>query len=151
MEIKYIAGILIIAVLLLIGAGLIINDKDCIKIENTKFKIPDGYNVTDNGKVYNLTNGKDSICIEKKVGNLDINSTIDHYLKIKQKENASAKVSNLTADNILIYKVDIKNSTSCHYWFEDNGKVYSIFTVNKSINTDPLVISLINSKSEFIF
>lgn len=149
---KIIIGILIIVLLLLVSSSIMMfSDKDHIKVENTKFKIPEGYTVTNADKYYNLTNGIDSICIEKKVGNLDLNTTIDHYLKIKKEENISTQVSNFTVDNLIVYKVNTKNSGACHYWYEDNGKVYSMFTLNKSPNIDPLVVSLINSKSNSIF
>lgn len=140
-----------VLLLLIASCFMMISDKDHIKVENTKFKIPEGYNVTNADKYYNLTNGIDTICIEKNVGTLDVNSTIDNYLKNKKKENVSVKVSNFTVDNDIVYKVEIVNSSACHYWYEDNGKVYSMFTLNKNPNIDPLVVSLINSKSNLIF
>lgn len=152
MEKKYIILILLVIVgaLVLIGSSFVINDKDHIKVENAKFKIPDGYSVIDVDNYYNLTNGKDSICIEKNVGNLDINSTLSNYKKIKQKENVSVEVSKFNVGSNTVYKVDSNNS-GCHYWYDDNGKLYGFFTSKKSHDSDPLVVSLINSKSNSIF
>lgn len=99
-----------------------------------------------------MTNGKESICISKETGK-NINSTIEHYTKVKNEtENVTVTTTSFMAGNIVVYKSEIlQDNNTVHYWYEDNGNVYSIFTWNKSPNSDQIVSELIKSKSFALF
>ncbi len=63
-----------------------------------------------------------------------------------QNQNRSAKIENLTIDNILIYKVtNLDYPDIVHYWFVKDNKTYDISKSQGKSPIDTIVINLIES------
>ena len=136
-------------VLLLVGGFIITNNPNNIKINDVKFKAPDTYEVSDGADEVKLTNGKDSIIIVKNT-TTKLKKTVDNYIHSKEKKNDTVKLSNMTINNNVIYRVSVDNTNIVHYWFEKNGKVFEIYTKNANPNTELAVTDLIKSTDSII-
>ena len=136
-----ILGVIIIAV---VGCFILIHDSNNINVGGLNFKIPDNYTVIDENNNFNLTNGKDSIIINKKT-TTDINKTIKNYIKYKAKSKDKVQVSNYEISNTPVYKASVENSSIAHYWFEIDNKVYELYTWSAKPNNDFLIKDLITS------
>lgn len=151
MDKKYIKmGVIIILILLLIIGAYFIYNSGYIKIGNNNFKIPEGYSIEENEKYINLTNGTDSICLNKVLGK-DIESSVNNYIKLKKSQNLKVNTENYSFNGNNIIKLYSLNETNTeHYYFEENGLTYDIFTCNKNNNTALLVNELIQTKKSAI-
>lgn len=119
-----------------------------IKVGNTIFTLPDGYNKSDvnNFGTVNITNGNNSLSISAA----DDNDIIKYTTKYNQNaidRNYTVKFSNFTIGDMPIYKSTLlNNSKVAHYWFVDNDRVISISTWDADKNTEKNVLKLIESK-----
>ena len=133
-------------IFLLISAGLILNDYfNALKLENYQFDLPEGFHSVGNNKNgdMKITNGKATLFISKFNAD-DLNKSINSYKEHCAKNNYVVKESNITLNNIDIYKITETKLGSTHYWFTHDGIGYSIYTWNKVENSDDIVSDLIN-------
>jgi hypothetical protein len=148
---KKIILILAIILLLIIGFCVFTNmplKENEIKVGNTIFTLPDGYNksdVNDFGNV-NITNGNNSLSISAANDN-DIIKYTTKYNQNAIDRNYSINFTNITIGNIPVYKSTLlNNSQVTHYWFVDKEQVISISTWDADKNTEKSVLKLIESK-----
>lgn len=145
--------IVIIGIILLLVAGSITfysfsNQENTVKVGDATFQMPDGYHVEDskNKNVTNLTNGNENICI-KEYGDKNLEKFINSYINQSEKNNKTVKISNFTVGKTLVYKSNLNNSSTVHYWFVKNNKTYTIYSWDKNPEIDSITIKLIESVS----
>lgn len=139
-----------IVILLVLIVGFVhypnFNQNEQIKIDNVIFNMPAGYNETTSnisGEI-NITNGFNSMQISK-CNESNIKDIVNEYKTYKEKNNYSVSLSNFTIDDKEVYKVDVTNDTTIHYWFTYNGKLYSIYTWDGNDNNDNIVSEFVKS------
>ena len=117
-----------------------------IKLGKTTFKIPEGYKQveSDDNNTVNINNGKKLIYISSK-GNGDFNKTIQDYVNTFEENNRPTIVTNFTVDNVLVYKLSLKNESACYYWFKNNGELYNIYKWGKTGDIETEVFDLIRT------
>lgn len=146
---------LIIVILLIIfiigGIGFLVYNQNHFSINGCSFKIPEGYHVDDYGKYVNVTNGDISVSFMKNNTDKNVNESISKYVKSKKKGfNATVDIATFTIDGIKVYKSNVENNTQfVHYWYEDNGKVYELFSWSGNKDTDFVVSDLIKYRNTF--
>lgn len=142
--------LLIVIVIIVVIGGVIafttFNNNSQVSVGNAKFKLPSGFHegtLNSAGDV-NITNGYDTVFI-KEHNESNITKCLKDYKKYKRDNNRTVKISNFTVNNTLVYKTTVKNESTIHYWFEHNGKVYSIYSWSKNNNFNDIATDLINS------
>ena len=125
-----------------------LSDQNSEKVENIvlKFELPENYyegKINKNGDM-NITNGNDTIFLSEFDAK-DLNKSITAYEEYCIKNNYTILKSNLTVNNINIYKFEDSHSGSTHYWFVKDDKGYSIYTWQKVNGIDNIVEDLIVS------
>lgn len=147
MEKKWIALIFVI-ILLVVGLIAFYNfstQENEVKIGNSTFKLPNGYFIgNSNNNITNLTDGTHEIYIGS-YNDKNINKHVDSYVNDSMDNNRSIKISNFTVGKTLVYKSNIKDSKTVHYWFVKNKNTYNIYSVDKNSEIDSTVIKLIES------
>lgn len=146
---KIILIIISIIIIILLG-GIIAHkqlfDTNTINIGHSEFKIPKGYHegVKNQLDATNITNGTNTIFIYEYDDN-DIIRHVNTYNNSEANQNRENNITNLTIDNLIIYKTDNINSNKTHYWFVKNNKTYDVYTWEKNNDMDSIVINLISS------
>lgn len=118
------------------------------KFKYSTFDLPTGYHTIDSNEanVVNTTNGHEIVCI-KEYNDSDVNKHITDYVKSIEDRNKTVHIKNFTVDNVVIYKSNIDgNNHNYHFWFKNNGKVYTCYTdngYNNNIEND--VVRLVKS------
>ena len=144
---KKIIIVSVILVILIVCVGFFIYSNNTVKVDNTYFSIPEGYSAFDNDGYFNITNGKEYMCIIKNVSHDDLNKSMNSYIKTKKSnENTTVSISNFSVNNYTIYKsVSNSNGHVYHYWFADDSKIYEFFTWSGDSNSDYIVSKLVMS------
>lgn len=149
MDKKWIA---LICIIILLVVGLIaytsfMNQGTKVKVGDATFKMPDGYHLGNSDKnMANLTNGTKNIYI-KKYDDKNVKKHIDSYINQSKQNNKTVKISNFTVGKTLVYKSNLNNSSTVHYWFVKNNKTYTIYSGDKNPEIDSITIKLIESVS----
>ena len=142
--------LLIIIILIIIGTVLFNNsvEKNQVQIGNTIFSMPSGYSIRQSNETEaNITNGFNTIIISK-CNNNTIQKQIDDYKTLKEKDNNTIYVTNITINNLIVYKATVTNNTSyIHYWFKYNDETYTVYSWNANKNMDEIVSELINKSN----
>lgn len=145
--------IAVIVIIILLVAGLIAfygltNQDNKVKVGYGTFKIPDGYHVEDskNKDVINLTKGNKNIYI-KEYNDKNVEKHINSYINQSEKNNKTVKISNFTVGKTLVYKSNLENSSTVHYWFVKKNNAYTIYSWDKNPEIDSITIKLIESIS----
>ena len=143
-------GLLIIIILIVIGIVVYNNsiEKDQIQIGNTIFSMPEGYSIKQSNETEaNITNGFNTFFISK-CNNNNIKKLIDDYKTLKEEDNCTIHESNITINNLIVYKATVTNDTSyVHYWFNYNNETYTIYTWDANKNMDEVISDLINKSN----
>lgn len=145
--------IVIVCIIILLAAGLFAfysstNQQKEVKIGEATFQLPNGYHVVDSDdkNVTNLTNGTNNIYI-KEYNTKNIKKLVNSYVNQSESNNKTVKISNFTVGKTLVYKSNLKNSGTVHYWFVKNNKTYTIYAWNKNPEIDSITTKLIESIS----
>ena len=122
------------------------NDNNTFTVGPAKFTLPEGYKVTetknDSAKISNKFNSVSIVCYNDK----NIKKYVDKYVKMKEKDNHSVNLTNLTVNNHMVYKSELDNdSSNVHYWFKYGNSTYSIYSPDANKNMDKLVNQLLKS------
>ena len=149
MEKKSILMILIIIILVVVIGAFAYNQfsgqNTQLKVGSSTFNLPDGFYEVNSSMpdVVNISNGYDTFLL-KECGNDDATKYAKKYVKDVKDNNQSAIIKNFTVDDVVVYKSSIVNNThNFHYWFNHNGKAYTIGTYQGSNNMDNIVKDLI--------
>ena len=139
--------IIIIVLIILIGVAnfTLLNNEKTVKVGDTTFSIPSGYNVGTSNNLgdTNITNGENSIFI-KEHSTTDLHGYLTEYEKYVKSLNDTVKVTCSTVDNVNVYKVEKNNDSQViHYFFVKNGRTYEIYVWDNNPNLDNLVPELI--------
>lgn len=144
-----IMGVIIIVIILIAFMGVSkfssteSSDSSTVRVGNVNFKIPEGFHEEDNDKSTDikLTDGKHSILLNAYNGR-NATAYAEEYLN---SQNSSAKFSNFTIGDKIVYRVANNSSGSVNYWYAHNDKVYKFSTWGSYDKSDSTVISLIES------
>lgn len=148
MKLKILLIAIIIILLIFIGLNYIPSTQNQVKVMDTYFTIPEGYSVIEEDSYINLTNGNDSICIEKRPIT-NITQDISDYKYEKSKDNYTVQLSKFYVGDTIVHKSQLDNTTNTlHYWFKINNTRYSIFTWSGNSNSDKLVSELITCQEK---
>lgn len=147
MKRKTVIIIILIIIMALILGCLIYNGffNEKIKVGNSYFILPNNYMVSDVNSAgdISIAKGNDSIYI----GNCEkdnITEYVQEYIKsIEKKNNQTAVMNNFTINNISVYKTTNMDTGANHYWFANNGEIYTIYTWNNVSNADMICKELI--------
>lgn len=145
---KYISIILIVIILLVIGFTQFseFNKKeDTIKVGQTVFSIPQGYEIGPNDALggNTISNGTNKISIKER--NENISKCLKDYIDY---HNGSVHVDNLLIDGNNISKTTHYNDTHTHhYFFVKNNKVYDFYATDGNKKMDSTVINIITSNN----
>lgn len=148
---KKIKILILVIIIALIAVGVITNmplKENEIKVGNSIFTLPDGYNKSDIKEFgnENITNGTNSLSISA-ANNNDIVKFMKDYNQSATNRNYTVEFTNFTIGKLPIYKSTLtNNSRVTHYWFVDKDQVISISTWNEDKNTQEKVVQLIESK-----
>lgn len=151
METKTTMIILIVIALIFIfgciGYSHLFNQHEQVKIDDITFNLPEGYHETKstNNSGINMSNGLNSMILSK-CDEKNIQKNIKQYKDYKNSHNESIKITNFTANNILVYKSVIVNHTdTIHYWFNYKDNTYTVYTWDGNKNSDKFISELIES------
>ncbi|WP_405309200.1 hypothetical protein [Methanobrevibacter sp.] len=120
------------------------SNANSIMVGNTSFIVPEGYISINNNGSTNITNGNNSIGLVCYADN-DVNKHVKDYEDSKKLANESVSVSEFEVKNIKVYKSDLGDSKTFHYWFLNNGEVYELHTWDGDSNTDQVIHKLVES------
>ena len=143
--------IIIVILLLFIGFAeysKMSNEKKVINIKGTNFTIPDKYyksGLNENGDI-NITNGTNSLFIGH-YNETKKKKHINDYFNYCTSHNQSATFSNLTIENIIVYKTVINQNNFKTYWFEKNNQTYLCYYSVKEHNN--LIFTIKSDNFEF--
>lgn len=151
MKKKYVGLILIICILIIIIGFMfyssnIVDNNSKINVGKAYFSIPKGYHVGSLNSMgdVNLSNGNNSIFL-KEYPDDKIIKYMDTYIKDRKGKNESISLANCTVNNTLIYKSTNNVNGAVHYWFVNDNKTYSIYTLNKNDVDDDMVYRMISN------
>lgn len=127
--------VIIITIIIIILMAIVVtdytknsNEKKIINISGTNFMLPDTYyenGLNEHGHI-NITNNSNSLFIGY-YNDINIKKHINDYFAYCNSRNQSVSSSNLTIDNISVYKTVIVQNQARSYWFEKNNKTYLIY------------------------
>lgn len=144
---------IIILILCVVGAFLYFNnantnpkDNSTFTVGQAEFTLPEGYKVTetknDSAKISNKFNTVSIVCYNDK----NIKKYVNKYIKMKEKENHTVNLSNITINNHMVYKSELDNdSSNVHYWFKYGNSTYSLYSADANKHMDSLANQLIRS------
>lgn len=142
---------LVIIILFLITIGCVVlysnnYSKNTMQIGDLTFDIPQNYEMTglngDGGLI--LRNNEIDIYITCYKSNENIDKIVNDYANEREQNNISITLFNRTINNLHVFKSDSSQGAN-HYWFEYNGRIYSIYTWKETPNIDKIVTDLISS------
>ena len=154
---KLIIIILLLVILGILSTGILFNqnqdqnqnqdlDSNSIKVGDAEFALPDGFTEgksNSKGDV-NITKGNDTIFLTELEAK-NINESMQAYQDYCAKNEHELSMSTLTMGDTVVYKSTDVNSNTNHYWFEKDGKGYSIYTWKPVEDIDEITNSLITS------
>lgn len=134
----------IIFALILCGV-LLIGSLNAFSFGDSEMKLPDGFYKGEDNKNgdMNITNGNVTLFL-KEINASDINESVASYEKHCAKNNYSIVKENIHLNNVDVYKITEAKTEASHYWFEHNGKGYSIYSWKKVDNSDKIVSDIIS-------
>lgn len=140
--------IIIIAVVAIIGVSEMNKSNpelETIKVGDAIFTLPDKYVESNLNEMNDTTieNGNDKIYLSTCSNNV-YNEAVQ-YIKDLEKRNLTNNLTTFDVKGTTLYKVDVPGSVTAHYWFELNGKGYTIYSWTKINDLDNIVIGLVES------
>lgn len=142
---KILIVIIMVAIVAFFAFGQSAFAEGNVKVGDVSFAVPQGYHegeLNSLGEV-NLTDGNEEIFIAECDGD-DVKSVIDEY---KSNTTASISSSDLTVDDISVYKTVNDKSGSEHYWFAKDGKVYTVYVWKGHGDVENTIFDIIKSTS----
>ena len=147
---KYMIVIIVVMLLIFGLSSLSGYLNHTVKLGDVEFTLPEGFYKKDTGKSGKvmITDGENEITMI----NYDDDNIKDHIQKYEDyvnSNNQTVKIKNFKSDGVKVYKSTIKeNPKVIHYWFNKDGKTYSLYTSKANDGTEEIILNLIGSTGE---
>ena len=123
-----------------------VNQQKQVTVGGIYLDLPEGYDVGNPNKLghINITNGKNTIFLAN-YNDGNISKYVNQYKSEIAKNNQSVSSVNLTINNMSVYESINLKTDAHHYWFVENGTVYTIYNWDKNSNIEKIVYNMIES------